>query len=70
MDDWELALYKYCILLLLHIIFSSLKSLDSKKEAVASSTVSLVVEGTQTMCVDVEGEIPVDGECITLSYFI
>ena len=48
----------------------SLKILDSKEQDVASLTVAQEREDTQTMRVAVEGEIPEDGGCITLSYFV
>lgn len=52
------------------VVFFSLKILDSKEQDVASSTIAQEGEDTQTMDVAVEGEIPADGEGITLSYFV
>ena len=43
---------------------------DFKEEAFGSSAAPLEEEDTPTMREDMEGGIPVDGECITLSYFI
>ena len=48
----------------------SLKILDSKEQDVASSTVAQARQDTQTMRMAVGGEIPEDGEYITLSYFV
>ena len=52
------------------VVFFSLKILDSNEQDVACSTVAQAREDTQTMRVVVEGAIPGDGECITLSYFV
>lgn len=52
------------------LFFFSFKILDSKEQDVPSSTVAQEGEDTQTMRVALEGEIPADGECITLSYFV
>ena len=45
-------------------------SIDSKEQDVGSSTVAQEGEDTQIMRAAVKGEIPADGECITLSYFV
>ena len=49
-------------------LFFFLKFLDPPKRDVASSTVSTVREDTKTMCVLMEDDIPLGGECITLLY--
>ena len=50
--------------------FLSLKILDAPKKDVASSVVSMVGKDTQRMCVLMEDDVPLGGECITLLYSI
>ena len=70
----ELVIRVFCQRGVLHyqlnVFFLSLKILDAPKKDVASSVVSMVGEDTQTMCVLMEDDVPMGGECITLLYSI